>query len=54
MCYTCGCRLSGEAHGNPDNVTDKDFEKAATAVGESSEEAMRNALELLKEKLGEK
>lgn len=54
MCYNCGCRISSEAHGDPANITDEDFEKAAVAASESPEEAMRNTLDLLKEKLGEK
>jgi hypothetical protein len=54
MCYNCGCRMSSDAHGDPANITDEDFAKAATAAGESQEEAMRNTLDLLKEKLGEK
>jgi hypothetical protein len=51
MCYTCGCRKPNDAHGDPNNITDKDFEVAAKAVGESTEDAMRNALDLLKERL---
>ena len=54
MCYSCGCRMSGEAHGNPDNITDQDFQKAAQAADESTEEAMRNTLELLQDKLRQK
>lgn len=53
MCYNCGCRMSTEAHGDPNNITDKDFEQAAQAAGESTEEAMRHTLDLLREKLGE-
>jgi hypothetical protein len=54
MCYNCGCRMSSEAHDNPDNITDATFEKAGMAADESRDEAMRNTLELLQEKLGEK
>jgi hypothetical protein len=54
MCYNCGCRMSTEAHGDPNNITDKDFEQAAKAAGESTEEAMRHTLDLLRDKLGER
>jgi hypothetical protein len=33
--------------GDPKNITDKTFEEAAKAVGQSAEDAKRNTLELL-------
>jgi hypothetical protein len=33
--------------GNPKNITNKTFEEAAKAAGQSVEEAKKNALELL-------
>jgi hypothetical protein len=40
--------------GNPKNITNKTFEEAAKAAGESPEEAKKNTLELLEKTLGEK
>lgn len=28
MCYTCGCKLPYDDHGDPNNVVESDFEKA--------------------------
>jgi len=39
--------------GDPKNVTDKTFEEAAKAAGQSPEEAKRNTLELLKKQFKE-
>ncbi|HEX8950144.1 MAG TPA: hypothetical protein VF790_14345 [Dissulfurispiraceae bacterium] len=39
--------------GDPRNITNKDFEEAAKAAGETPEEAKRNALKLLKKVLHE-
>jgi hypothetical protein len=38
--------------GNPDNITNEDFIKAAKADQESVEQAKRNTLELLEKELG--
>ncbi len=54
MCYTCGCKAPQDLHGNPANITDQHFQLAAEVAKESPEQAMRNTLELLKERLGEK
>jgi hypothetical protein len=40
--------------GNPKNITNKTFEEAAKAAGETPEEAKKNTLELLEKTLGEK
>jgi hypothetical protein len=39
--------------GNPKNITNKTFEDAAKAAGQSVEEAKRNSLDLLKKTLGQ-
>jgi hypothetical protein len=28
MCYTCGCKLPYEDHGDPDNIIEEDLRKA--------------------------
>jgi len=40
--------------GDPKNITDKTFEEASKAAGQSPEEAKRNTLELLLKTLAEK
>lgn len=43
--------MPGNDMGNPKNITDKTFEEAAKAAGQSADEAKRNSLELLKKVL---
>jgi len=38
--------------GNPKNITNKTFEEAAKAMGQSPEDAKKNTLELLQQSLG--
>lgn len=40
--------------GNPENITNKTFEKAGKVNGMTEEQAKRNTLETLKKDLGEK
>jgi hypothetical protein len=40
--------------GNPKNITDKTFDEAAKAMGQSAEDAKKNTLELLQKALAEK
>jgi hypothetical protein len=40
--------------GDPKNITDKTFEEASKAAGQSPEEAKKNTLDLLQKTLGEK
>ena len=47
MCYTCGCGKPDDSMGSPKNITNKTFEEAAKAAGETPEEAKRNAFKLL-------
>ncbi len=54
MCYNCGCGMPGGDMGNPKLITDKTFEEAAKAAGQTPEEAKKNTLKLLKKVLGEK
>jgi hypothetical protein len=53
MCYTCGCGNPDDNMGDAKNITNKTFEAAAKAAGETPEEAKRNALKLLKKVLKE-
>lgn len=48
MCYNCGCGRPDDDMGNPDNITNKTFEKAARAWGQSAEEAKKKTYEMLK------
>ena len=52
MCYNCGCQMPDNDMGNPKNITDKTFEEAAKAAGQSVEEARENVLDLLKSVVG--
>lgn len=54
MCYNCGCGMPDDDMGNPKNITNKTFEEAAKASGQTVEQAKKEALELLKKQLGEK
>ena len=50
MCYTCGCKLPYEDHGDPDNLIEADLSKAGqtrTIDGAGVEQAKINMLELL-------
>ncbi|MFN8472598.1 MAG: hypothetical protein U0822_10440 [Anaerolineae bacterium] len=42
MCMTCGCNKPNERHGNPDNITMEDIQKAAKAAKISPDQAVRN------------
>jgi hypothetical protein len=54
MCYNCGCQMPDNDMGNPKNITNKTFDEASRAAGQSAEEAKRNTLELLQKTLGSK
>jgi hypothetical protein len=53
MCYNCGCGIPNDNLGDPKNITNKTFEEAAKAAGQSVDEAKRNTLALLKKVLKE-
>ena len=52
MCYNCGCQMPDNDMGNPKNITNKTFEEAAKAAGQSIEDAKANAAELLQKLKG--
>jgi hypothetical protein len=54
MCYNCGCGVPDGDMGDSKVITNKTFEEAAKAAGQSPEEAKKNTLKLLKKILGEK
>lgn len=50
MCYTCGCKLPYEAHGDPANIVERHLEAAGrtdTIEGAGVEAAKENLLELI-------
>ena len=47
MCVSCGCGVPDAAHGDDRHITLDDLEAAATAVGISVEEVVRNILDSL-------
>ena len=42
MCMSCGCGETTDDHGNQDNITEQDLERAAAAAGVSKEQAAEN------------
>lgn len=54
MCFNCGCQAPRDDMGHPNNITEETFEKAATAMGQSVDEAKRETLKMLKKQLGDK
>ena len=54
MCYNCGCGMPNNDMGKPENITTKTFEAAASAMGQSTEDAKKNAHELLEKVLAAK
>ena len=47
MCYNCGCQMPDNDMGDPKNITNKTFNEASKAAGQSAEEVKKNTLELL-------
>ena len=50
MCYTCGCKLPYEDHGDPDNIIEEDLRKAGqteTIKRAGTEQAKLNMAELI-------
>jgi hypothetical protein len=50
MCYTCGCKLPYEDHGDPDNIVEDHLKRAGdtdTIKHAGVEQAKQNLLELL-------
>ena len=54
MCYNCGCGMPNNDMGKPENITNKVFETAAKAMGQSPTEAKENAQKLLEKVLAAK
>jgi len=54
MCYNCGCGMPNNDMGKPENITNKTFETAAKAMGQSPTEAKDNAHKLLEKVLAAK
>ena len=54
MCYNCGCGMPNNDMGKPENITNKTFETAASAMGQSPKDAKNNAHELLERVLAAK
>lgn len=53
MCYNCGCKNPNDNMGDPNNITNDTFKKAAQASTQSDTEAKLNTLELLQEQTKE-
>lgn len=51
MCYNCGCGMPDDDMGDPNNITEETFKKAAQASGTTIEQVKKNALEMLKKQL---
>jgi len=51
MCYNCGCQMPNNDMGKPENITNRSFDEAAKAMGDTTEESKRNALNLLQKVL---
>jgi hypothetical protein len=50
MCYTCGCKLPFESHGDPANIVGGDLKKSGqtdTIKHAGVEQAKKNMLELI-------
>ena len=51
MCYNCGCGMPNNDMGKSQNITNKTFEEAAEAMGQSAKDGKKNARELLEKVL---
>lgn len=47
MCYSCGCIMPENDNDDPRNITEKTFQEAAKANGETVDQIKHNVLELL-------
>ena len=54
MCINCGCDMPDNNLGDPKLITNKTFEDAAKAAGQSPDEAKKNVYEYLKKELEKK
>ncbi|HZD41253.1 MAG TPA: hypothetical protein VE131_11060 [Terriglobales bacterium] len=53
MCYNCGCNKFDDDHGDPRNITEKTFEQAAQAIGQSADQAKQKTREGLEKSAGQ-
>ena len=51
MCFNCGCQMPDNKMGKDENITTKEFAAAATAMGQTTEEAMLETYKLIKKVL---
>jgi hypothetical protein len=51
MCYNCGCGNPNDDMGDPNNITNATFDKAAKAFDQSVAQAKLETLSLLKQEL---
>lgn len=49
MCYNCGCRKPDDDHGDPSNITNQTFERAARAMDQATEDARTETMKLLQD-----
>ena len=54
MCYNCGCGNPNDDMGNPDNITNETFAKAAKAEKQDVTKAKLETLDLLQRELAGK
>ena len=54
MCINCGCGMPDNNLGDPKLITNKTFEDASKAAGQSPDEAKKNVYEYLKKELEKK
>ena len=54
MCFNCGCQRPDDKMGSDDNITTETFEKAAKAMDQTVEEAMREVHSLIESELAKK
>ena len=54
MCYNCGCGMPNNDMGKPQNITNKTFDEAASAMGQSAKDGKANAHKLLEKVLAAK
>ena len=54
MCYNCGCGMPNNDMGKSENITNKTFEEAAAAMGQSTKDSKANAHKLLEKVLAAK
>jgi hypothetical protein len=54
MCYNCSCGMREDNMGDPANITEETFKKAAAASDQTVEQAKLETYKLLKEEIEKK